>query len=176
MSAAKNEIGNRYGLLTVISEAAPSKTRTEKRWLCQCECGGMVEVYGGNLRSGKHKSCGCLLKERRKNFGKLNFNGGHCKDRIHHVWMSMKQRCLNPNNQKYKHYGGRGIRICDEWLNDFEAFRNWAYESGYQDKAKYGQCTLDRIDVNGNYEPNNCRWTDLYMQAKNKRKNNTKEE
>ena len=89
--------------------------------------------------------------------------------RIRNVWNAMKTRCYNPNFCAFEHYGGRGIKVCDEWKNDFKAFEKWAMESGYDPDAPYGQCTLDRIDVDGNYEPSNCRWVDFSTQRRNQR-------
>lgn len=161
----KNEIGNRYGMLTVLKYAGTSKRR-EARWLCKCDCGKEIAVYGSNLRNGHQTSCGCNHFKKGKENG--NFKGGHCRDRLYHVWISMKQRCCNPKNRKYPYYGGRGIRVCDEW-QEYETFRAWAYANGYNEKAKYGDSTIDRIDVNGNYEPNNCRFADLFVQSQNRR-------
>ena len=91
--------------------------------------------------------------------------------RLYNVWASMKSRCLNKNNPAYPRYGGRGITICDEWMNNFSSFARWAYENGYMDDAKRGDCTLDRIDSNGNYEPLNCRWVSFNIQNNNRRDN-----
>lgn len=162
----KNEIGNRYGMLEVVALSQEKSKRREARWLCRCDCGNEVVVYGSNLRNHHSTSCGCNHAKRGKENG--NFKGGHYKDRLYHVWMSMKMRCQNPRNAKYKDYGGRGIRVCKEW-QEYEIFRAWAYENGYDDKAGYGKSTIDRIDVNGNYEPSNCRFTDLYTQSQNRR-------
>ena len=93
------------------------------------------------------------------------------KKRLYAVWMSMKQRCLNPRNQKYKNYGARGIKVCDEWKKSYKTFETWAYANGYDDVAPKGECTIDRINVNGNYEPNNCRWVNSKIQGNNKRDN-----
>lgn len=91
------------------------------------------------------------------------------RPRILGVWQNMKTRCYNPNFHAFQHYGGRGIMVCDEWKNDFNAFAKWAMENGYDPDAPYGQCTLDRIDVDGNYEPSNCRWVDFSVQRRNQR-------
>lgn len=95
---------------------------------------------------------------------------GKSGTRLYRIWKSMRIRCNCPTSPPYKNYGGRGIRICDEW-NDFENFYEWAYANGYDETAEYMQCTLDRIDVNGNYEPNNCRFANWKVQSSNKRSN-----
>ena len=95
------------------------------------------------------------------------------KKRLYHVWISMKQRCFNPNSTKYKNYGARGIKVCDEWKNSYKAFEEWAYANGYDDNAQLNQCTIDRIDTNGNYGPSNCRWVNSKIQGNNKTDNRT---
>ena len=96
---------------------------------------------------------------------------GMTKTRIHRVWCSMRERCSNVHNKSYKNYGGRGISVCQEWQDDFMNFYNWAIANGYDENAKYGECTLDRIDVNDNYYPENCRWVDIKTQNRNYSKN-----
>lgn len=169
MAKCKDLTGLNYGRLTVISR---DEDRTEpsgrKRvyWLCKCECGKVVSVQYSALKAGKTKSCGCLKTERnKKHFTKHGFS----KERLYQVWTDIKKRCSNPNYKQYKDYGGRGIIICDEWKNDYLFFRDWALKNGYNPYAKYGECTIDRIDVNGNYEPNNCRWVTIKQQNNNKR-------
>lgn len=150
--------GNRYGKLTVISRAKNKKRKTggsRTMWKCQCECGNIITVESSHLKSGHSKSCGCITKKHGK-FG----------TRIYKIWDSMYQRCYNRNNQAYKNYGGRGITVCDEWLHNFQSFYDWAMSNGYADDL-----TIDRKDVNGNYEPSNCRWATDVEQHNNTRAN-----
>ena len=163
--------GQVYGRLTVIKRVddyiSPSGSR-KVQWLCKCKCGKEVIVTGNNLRKGNSKSCGCYNREL---LAKINLTHNASNTRLYHIWICMKDRCYNPKNKKYKDYGGRGIAICDEWINDFEAFANWAYDNGYIENVSRGECTIDRIDVNGNYCQQNCRWVNQKVQTNNKRNN-----
>ena len=160
--------GQRFGRLTAI-ERLPEKSNGSYLWRCKCDCGNETIVSTKCLNSGNTKSCGCLRDEKialvNKTHGKASANG---KSRLYKVWIGMRQRCNDPNHTSYHNYGGRGIRVCQEW-DDFEAFESWAMSHGYNPDAKTQECTIDRIDVNGNYEPSNCRWVSAEFQAHNKR-------
>ena len=156
--------GQRFGRLTVVKYAGVNSS-SRAMWECVCDCGGKKITSGKNLKSGWALSCGCLQRETRANNGKKNKTHGQKGTRLYNTWAHMKQRCENPKNDDYNNYGGRGICVCDEW-QEFEPFYEWAMSNGYNEKL-----TIDRIDVNGNYEPNNCRWADAYTQHNNTRTN-----
>lgn len=146
-------LGTRFGKLTVISSLG-------KGWfLCKCDCGGEKITLGRRLRRGDVESCGCLLHEK-------CFKHGEKDSRLYFSWKNMKNRCTNKNAHSYRNYGGRGISVCEEWRQSYTAFRDWAIASGYRDNL-----TIDRIDVNGNYCPENCRWVLPSDQALNKTSN-----
>lgn len=151
-------IGKRFGFLTVIGINEPGEI---KRFKCRCDCGNTKNIRPIELVSGKAKSCGCFHDE----FCKTH---GGSKERLYRVWQDMKRRCESTRVEEYRNYGGRGIKVCEEW-HDYSIFREWAYANGYDENAPFGECTIDRIDVNGNYEPNNCRWITNAEQQKNKR-------
>lgn len=159
MSRFIDMAGKRFGRLTVIERNGSDTGGI--RWKCRCDCGNVVTVRGTHLRSGATLSCGCYQKTAVK---MSNTTHGQWLSRLHRIWSAMKQRCYNPKNTGYANYGGRGIRVCDEWLNSFSAFYNWALSHGYDDTL-----TIDRINNDGNYEPNNCRWLTRAQQNKNKR-------
>lgn len=157
----QDHTGETFGYLTAIRCVGRSNDGNPI-WLCRCKCGKLHEATARNLVHGHVKSCGCKRSEGTRT------THGQSDSRLYRVWNGMKQRCMNPNNTEWHNYGGRGISVCDEWMN-FEAFRTWAEANGYEPDAKYGKCTIDRIDTDGNYEPNNCRWVDYIVHGNNRR-------
>ena len=153
--------GAQFGRLTVTGRAENDKSGLV-RWRCVCSCGKVVVARGQDLRRGRQVSCGCWRDE---NTTKRDTKHGHTGTRLHRIWKNMKSRCYNPRVASFKDYGARGIRICAEWVDDFEAFYTWAMTHGYRDDL-----TIDRIDVDSGYSPNNCRWATHAEQQQNKRK------
>jgi hypothetical protein len=155
-------IGNKYGKLTVLKLDEEKSKNGRKYYLCECECGNIKSVRSDCLTSGNTKSCGCALNDY------FESRTQYTKEKLYHVWAGMKSRCNNSKANKYCDYGGRGIKVYDKWNgeHDYLTFRTWAYENGYREGL-----SLDRIDVNGNYEPSNCRWVTQKVQTRNTRVN-----
>jgi hypothetical protein len=156
----KSYIGQKKNFLTVIGEEHDKKGRLYL--VCRCDCNNVKRMQYQHWKNGSIKSCGCMRL-------KLLHNAtckpdSIYKERLHTIWSHMKQRCYNPKSDNYYLYGGRGIRICDEWKNSYESFREWALSNGYADNL-----TIDRINPNGNYEPSNCRWATAEAQSSNRR-------
>lgn len=170
MSKALDITGHRYGRLVAVSYEGKDNQK-QALWKCICDCGNEVITRGSSLRAGVTQSCGCLnIDKSTDRLVSHNKTHGEFGTRLYRVWAAMLNRCRNPKHNRYQHYGGRGIRVCDEWMK-YENFKEWAMSAGYDPNAPRGACTIDRIDVDGNYEPSNCRWVDSSMQAKNKRRN-----
>lgn len=156
--------GQRYGRL-LVKARAPNRAfpsgQQATMWTCVCDCGKTKTIRASLLKNGSTQSCGCLHIEK---VTKHN----QSKTRLYGIWTDVKQRCYNPNNKFFKDYGGRGITICEEWANNYDNFEQWAILNGYKSTL-----TIERLDVNGGYNPSNCTWATQKQQQRNKRNNHT---
>lgn len=154
--------GQVFGRLTVLERAENGKGG-KARWRCLCICGNVTVTQRDRLLGGNTKSCGCLKRECAANLAKID---GRSKERLYNIWYKMKQRCNVPNAVNYANYGGRGIKVCEAWEKDYLAFRAWALENGYADNL-----SIDRIENDKGYCPENCRWISNKAQQRNRRNN-----
>ncbi len=157
-----NMIGCKFGRLTVIERVSKNGRGYYK---CKCECGNEITTRADQLKNGRTKSCGCYNSDKAKSGDARRTHGQH-GTRLYRIWQGMHGRCYIISHPAYKYYGERGISICDDWKNDFQSFYDWALSNGYSDSL-----TIDRINVNGNYEPLNCRWVTRKRQMNNTRNN-----
>lgn len=160
--AVKDLVGKKFGRLTVIERDFSVKSR-KAHWVCKCDCGNIKTIRSDSIQA-QTQSCGCLQKEKAKINVAKNHRHKESHTHLHNTWLGMKKRCLNPNYNRHSSYGGRGIKVCEEWMESYEYFRDWAHLNGYKEGL-----TIERKDVDGDYEPFNCEWIPFEKQANNRR-------
>lgn len=167
MGRFKDLTGQKFDRLTVIKRTGTSKSG-KVLWLCECSCRehNQITTTTSNLITGNTKSCGCLAKESASRTGKANTIHGDTDTRLYRIFRGMKDRCYNSKNKDYARYGGRGIKVCEEWLNDYITFKKWAISNGYQEDL-----TIERKDFDKDYCPENCKWISMSQQQRNKSSN-----
>lgn len=165
MSRLIDMTGKKFGGCLVLGREGTNKDR-KATWECRCFCGKIFVAVGKDIRNRSTKSCGCLKTKVIRDVGLKRKTHGETKSRLYNIWRGMKKRCYIPGDTSYKYYGAKGIKVCKEWLGSYESFRDWALKNGYKEHL-----TLDRIESDKDYTPDNCRWADWKTQERNRSNN-----